>query len=743
MRRPKSKPIALFSALLASVVLAGGAAAQAVTEPHPLVKKVVFNGVKSVDRDELLATLATQPTHCKNVLYTPFCLITHSHIFTERHTLDRDQVPRDVLRIRVFYFRHGWRDAQATATVKPDGQGVDVIFDVVEGQPTLVATLAVVQTDSTVLGRGDIDRARIPRKGGPLDLIQLDSATIRLENTLWEKGYADAVVHDSSIVEDTLNAAAVQVTIDPKRRTTVDTVIVLGNEGVSSRTIRRLLDLSPGQLYRRSDVLAAQRRLYASELFRQALVTVPEETDSAKTVQVSVLEAPFHQTRLGFGFNTTEFVQTQAQYTIFDWIGSARRLDLTATVGNLLAPQLYDRPIFGSSVPAGVNSVESPFLQPTWQLSAQVTQPWLFSTKNSLGLGVFAHRRSVLGVVIDRGYGADLTFTRRLADRVPLSLTYHYEQAKQDAGQLYFCVNFGLCRPTTIEALSASHALSPLWLSGHADRADDPLEPTRGYTARLDAEYASALTLSDFRYERVEAEYARYFPIGRAVLAARVRGGWVHALASTAQAVGVSGVSEPIVHPSKRFYAGGSRSVRGYGENQLGPRVLTIDPAFLTDTTLAAPCTEATIENGTCDPNVASSSDFLPRPLGGNSVLEGSVELRLPVTDNLVGAVFVDGASVGPPNVPLPGADRRSAVTPGFGIRYRSPIGPIRVDLGVRPRITEDLPVYTQVPDTASGHFRLVQLATPKHYDPTEGRNGFLSSVFSRLELHLSIGEAY
>jgi translocation and assembly module TamA len=293
-----------------------------------------------------------------------------------------------------------------------------------------------------------------------------------------------------------------------------------------------------------------------------------------------------------------------------------------------------------------------------------------------------------------------------------------------------------------IAALSSTHTLSPLWFAVDADRTDDPLEPGRGWKARLDAEHASGVTASDFRYNRLSAEASYYFTVGPGILATRIRGGWVGGSGSTAEAVGVPGLSDMLLHPRKQFYSGGSQSVRGYGENQLGPRILTIDPARLlaADTTETG-CTARSIETGTCDPNVAPSSDFVPRPLGGNTLFEASIEYRLPVTDWLTAAAFVDGATVGDAGLDVPPGVRR-AITPGFGVRYRSPIGPVRVDLGIRPALDERLPVITQFVDD-NGDLQLIRLAEHKQFDLTESSGGFLGRVFSRLQLHLSIGEAF
>ena len=710
----------------------------------PKVLSVAFEGVKSVDQEDLRHTLATIPTRCRTIFYKPICLFSNSPTVKEEHHVDPTQLRRDVLRIRVFYFQRGYRDTDASASVTPQGDGVKVTFTVEEGPPTVVTATTVRQTDS-VLAPSAVKSVGLPRQGDRLDLIRLDSARLKLRDQLWDKAYADASVQDTTRVDDAANTATVEVTVVPGRRTTIDTVDVRGNESVSDATIRRILDLGEGDLYKRTGVLAAERRLYGSELFRQVFVHVPDQPDSAKRVVVEVREAPPRAVKLGAGFNTVAFGQVEANYTLYNWVGGGRRLDLRATVGNLGAPQLYGKSIFGSAVPNGVTGgVEAGYLSPTWQGSAQVTQPGFLGNRNTLSLGLFGQRRSVPGIVIEKGYGATASFTRRLADGFPASLSYSFEETSVDAGGVYFCANFGVCRQPTIALLSERRKLSPLILSGHIDRTDDALEPTRGWVADLSAEHASAFTFSDFHYNRIEANGARYFHLGRGTLATRIRVGGVRPLRSTSVAAGQEGAGNgPVLHPRKRFYAGGASSVRGYAENQLGPRILTIAPSFLLagDSTTAGTCTAAQIALGTCDPSAVASSHFQPRPLGGNSVLEGSVEYRWPVMAHILVALFVDAARVGPPGGGLD-VGSHAAVTPGFGVRYLSPVGPIRIDLGIRPQITETLPVITQVTGT-DGVRRLVRLDTPKRYDPVGAAGGGFRGFLSRLQLHLAIGEAF
>lgn len=732
-----------FAAAVCAPLAAQPLAAQGVgADDQPRVERLRFRGVDAVSKKDLQASLVTQPTRCRSPAFKPFCWITDSGTFVEKRYLDRAELQRDELRIRVFYFRRGYRDARVASVVTPRGDGVEVVFEIREGLPTRTAALAVRQTESVLPERAiaDVD---LPRVGRPLELPELDTARIALRELLWERGYADAAVRDTVRVSDDGRSASVDILLEPGRRTTVDTVVIAGNERVSDRTIRRSLELKKGEVYRRGEVLEGQRRLYQSNLFRQALITVPPTDDTAKTIIVAVQEAPLRAFRVGVGFNTVDFVQTEGRFTRFNWLGGARRLELRAVLGNLLAPQLYDAGPFASAVPEGISGeVDDAYLRPTYQLAAEVTQPWFLSTRNSLGLGVFANRRSVPGIVIDRGYGANASFTRRLAEGVPLSATYRFEVTTVEAGGVYYCLNFGVCRPATIDALRAGQRLSPVGLGLLVDRADDPLFPTDGWTARLGTEHASAFTASDFRYNRVSGEMVRYLPLGPGVLAGRVRAGWVRPLDSTADATGVDAATdEGILHPRKRFYAGGARSVRGYGENQLGPRVLTVAPAALDSAGGVAACTAPDATAAGCNLQKVPNDAFTPRPLGGTRVVEGSVEFRFPVWGQLGGAVFVDGATVGEGGI-NPLARGKTAVTPGFGVRYRSPVGPIRVDLGIKPTLTEELPVVTQTTD-AEGFNQIVPLPLTKQYNPVGEGDGILAQLANRLQLHLSIGEAF
>jgi len=603
----------------------------------------------------------------------------------------------------------------------------------------VVRTLAVHRPEKVITAK-DVQGALLLRASEPLNVIDLDSSMSLLRNRLWDEGYADAVLYDTVLVTADSRNAEVRVTIDPRPRTVVDTLTIHGNDQITAETIRNMVTLEGGQVYRRRDVLESQRNLYSSNLFSRAAITSEIVGDSGRHVDINVTEAPFHRMRVSGGFNTVDFVQVEADFDDYSWLGGGRQLSLNGVLSNIFAPQFNGTGIFQNVTGNLTDQDAAPYLRLNYEVGADITQPWWHDARNTLGLNLFLHRRSAPAIFIDKGYGAGATFTRMVASRSPLTIGYRYELTQVDAGNIYFCVNYGVCQPSTIGALRGRHAMSPIALQIITDRTDDPLSPTRGYTARLQMEHASAFTLSEFRYNRISGEATRYMSLGDngAVLAGRVRFGWVKPLRSSANALGQGGGDvRDILHPRKRFYAGGSQSVRGYGENQLGPRVLTVDP----DTLLAHGCTTSTIADGTCSPDGVPSSDFEPRPTGGTSLIEANIEYRFPLWKRLGGAVFIDGAYVGEgsANEIFKGT---GAITPGFGLRYQSPVGPIRIDLGIRPTLKENLPVITQTLDS-TGTPQIVRLLDEKTYDPVEGNGGGFRKILRRLSLHLSIGQAF
>lgn len=731
--------------LLAYGVPAPLSAQNDATRSRPEVQKLEFRGVENVSEEELRESIATRQSTCRNIVFRALlCPFSKSGRFWDRHFLDRLELRRDVVRIQAFYWLRGYREAQVdTLVVEEDDDEVTVVFGVREGEATLTEGIEVSGADS-LLSPATRERLARPRPGEPFNYLLLDSSRVAVQNALWQRGYADAIVDTSTAVRQAAHLASAQIRVTPRWPTRVGSITITGLRELEPAAVRRRLLLSEGDDFTRDAAFESQRRLYESGLFRRATLTT-NQNDSIRNVLVTVEEADLRAVEVRAGFSTMDFVQTSASFVHQNFLGGTRRFEASGILGNLLAETLEDQFIFSTlPFPETFEGDRARFMRPTWQVSVDVTQPAAGSPRNTLSLAGFAHRRSAPGVYIDKGLGADLTFTREVVLRVPVSLGYTYEVSRVDAGSLYFCVNFNVCDPRTVASLQSRAALSPVVLTAQSFRWNDALNPTRGYTAQVRLEHASNATLSDFTYNRATAEGTAYRPLGGGTLAARVRLGVVSAIGSGSTAIGGGDLlGRAIVHPRKVFFAGGSRSVRGFGENLLGPKILTIPPSALDSIGCSYPYESCNVNQDSAEnpgEPLLANNRFTARPLGARAVVEGSVEYRFPLAGPVEAAVFVDGAILGN-SIADAVAGLDAALTPGLGIRYLSPVGPIRVDVGFNPTLEELLPVATQLEQNGVEQLALVR--APDGEVAYRRFTTYSRSLLSRAVLHLSIGQAF
>ncbi|MDQ6717251.1 MAG: hypothetical protein M3Z17_02760, partial [Gemmatimonadota bacterium] len=181
---------------LAAAVIAGAfllapvsARAQNKQPDKPEIVKLTVKGVHVVKLDELLQSISTSQSSCNGFILKPVCWITKSHIVYSRQYLDHEELKRDVLRMRVFYWKRGYRDAEVdTAVVQESPHKVAVTLTVREGAPTMVSKVVVNQA-TPLLKDKEIAKRVVLGANSPLNLIRLDSSRVFLEQSLWDKGY--------------------------------------------------------------------------------------------------------------------------------------------------------------------------------------------------------------------------------------------------------------------------------------------------------------------------------------------------------------------------------------------------------------------------------------------------------------------------------------------------------------------------------------------------------------------------
>lgn len=732
---------------------------------QPVIHSLTISGNVNISDAELKAAMATVPSTCRGLAH--YCRYVSLGFLRKKYTLDRAELDRDMLRLRVLYWKRGWRASQVTPVIEKTNDGeVRIEVRVQEGPPTVVGTLDIGALD-TLFGARDKRRLVAVTPGDPLDLIRLDSIAVRIAAQLDRRGYGDVTLNPVAVIDTASPKAAVTLEVNKLYQTVIDSVRVEGTERYDPRLVANTMGVRKGTRFSRERMVESQRALYAAGFFRRAVVRVESAgPDSLKRLIASVEELPPHSFRVTGGVSTVDFLQFDARFLNANFRSNASRLSLQATVGNLLAPQLVGVGPF-QNVLENTQVAGSPkYLEPTFQLNADLRCRWLSDYRNQTGVSVFGFRRSSPGVFIETGGGAAASFTRNVSPFVPVTLQYRMELTATSAAEAYFCVNFGVCDRNSLRVLQNTQRIAPLAITATSDRRDDPIGPTRGYSWRSELEFADSWTGSQFGYVRLELDGARYFHVSEQLtIAVHGRGGVVRGFGGTMSTRQIGGT--PVILPRKRFFAGGARSVRGYGENQLGPRFLVIPrsvfqptqavfDSLLADPTLRGgrlPCaptvalldcltesTGAPIVNGRRT-SAFEDGDFLAKPLGGEAMVEASIEARYNVWGPVTLATFLDAGSVG-----ARFRGTATVFTPGIGVRYLSPVGPIRVDLGYNPRRREQLDVITELEprDVSWGSTRtdgLIEIRNTRGFNPATG-TGF-GGLFNRLTLHLSIGEAF
>lgn len=738
--------LAITAPLVLAMAWTAPVAAQGVGQTE--VKKVRFIGNDAFPSDSLARAIVTRETECRSVVFEPFCWFGADFAIQKAY-LPRRELPLDQLRLKIWYQRRGYREtAVDTATTRnPDGT-VDVTFRVREGRPVRVDSIGFEGVDE-FRGEGVLEGLPI-RVGDPLSTIKLDAARDTLINRLANRGYARVdVLRNFFIPNDDPHHARVTYVVAAGPRSRYGHIDIAGNRDLSESTVLRTIQFRAGDLFRVNQLREAQARLFGLEIVRSASVAPDLDTgpDSVIPVNVRIQEGQLHRVRVGVGGSTaeSECLDVDSRWVSRNFMGGGRRLQVRGRVSNIFGWLLCNAP----GDPA--------FDQLNWTASVDFTQPWIFSTRNSFQASLYSERQSVPGAFVRRAEGLSLSLTRALGPQTPLTLSFHPERSRLYAADILLCTNFLVCRAEDIRILSGYNWLSPIGLNFTRNVSNNVLNPTRGYSLIIDLEQAGAFTGSDFPYTRIQGEMDRYIRLNAgAVLATKVRAGWVHA--GSFPGLTSTEANSDIVHPQKRFYAGGANSVRGYAQSRLGPRVLFTEPRNLLQPADSggAGCTpESIMVDLSCDAGALPDGAFQSRPTGGTRVAEGSVELRFALKSGFQGAVFTDLGQVWDARTPVTLSSVR--VTPGFGIRYMSPIGPLRLDLAYRTAGGEDLTVITNQirpydPASDKESDRLVVAGEPIDFVKTNDLavlkpavlfEDFPAGSLRRWQLHLSIGQPF
>lgn len=713
----------------AVLVLAACAQSAGPSGPYPglaqfqgrSIRTVAVQGdLATVPRDSVMRVLATQPTRCRVLGLLPLCIpLLARH---EVHDLDTQMLARDVLRIQLVFRDNGYYGTRVVPTVDdaPGGQ-VDVRFNVVPGNLVTLRTLAVTGAEAIV--PPDQLLKRLPLKvGKPFKRNDFLASVDTVRNVLLDAGHAYAQVLRNYQIDTVQNVADVNLQAAPGPLVTVDTIIFDGLDRVTEKLARSQLTFHEGSRLRATDLIRSQRNLYDLELVRFATVEVAPESlqvtpDSAQlasdsigsTVLVRVGESPRYAVDATAGYGTVDCFRGSIQHTDRDFLGGARRLQLTGSVakvgiGSPLNAGLQNSLCRAFRIDSTADAVDTAISRAlNYRLAADFLQPRLFGTRNSVTVGAYAEQISELGLYVRRDRGGQVGVVRQLGPGTVFSTTYTVERGNTNAHDIFFCVVYEVCQPADINVLRQTRWSNNLSTGVARTRVRLTPFPSGGYQFRVGSDFASQLLGSDDRYLRFLGDGSVYHPIGNRnwVLQLRLMGGTF-----------VGGLGNGFIPPQKLFYGGGPTTVRGFRRNELGPIIYVARPA-LSDTTRL---------------------DTVPSATGGRRLVVATVEVTAPspvYPQNLRVAAFVDAGKVwAPADTALVSPPLR--MTPGVGLRVATPIGPIRLDVAYNPYAQPRGPLYLISPQG-----NIVGVVNPD-FRPVRP-----VSVWRRLVLHVSIGQAF
>jgi outer membrane protein insertion porin family/translocation and assembly module TamA len=541
----------------------------------------------------------------------------------------REEFEADLKRMVAFYRDRGYPNARVRsfdARLSDDQQSVRLRIDLDEGEPIRVERVVLTGIDAIPEEHRHDLETRLPLKaGGPLDRALLQASREAVIDEFKDHGYPSPEVEVAEAPGSTEGQRVVTYSAQSGQLAYVGRIEVSGTSSVNERIVLRQLTFRPGQLFEQGKLRESQRKLYAMELFNFVNVEstnagVQREASGPDrvTTRVTVTEGKHRKINFGFGYGSEEKIRGEVDWRHVNFFGGARTAGVFARY---------------SSLDRGVR--------------LNFRQPYFFSPRYSFGVtGQSWYSDEPAYQLTTIGGRATITreFARRSSllaggQRTTLALTYANEWED------YTISNEALLDPTFRDELIAlgldprtgtgRGQMSALMIDAGRNTTENVLDAKKGYVAIVHFETAGQWLGGDYQYRELSAEGRVYQSIAnRAVLAVRARGGSINS----------AGDEEVLVPFFKRYFLGGATNLRGWGRYEVSP---------------------------------LSGSGL---PIGGHSFVNFSTELRVPVLGNLGGVLFLDGGNVWTNPWDFNLNDMRYDA--GAGLRYSTPIGPFRLDVG-------------------------------------------------------------
>ncbi len=545
-----------------------------------------------------------------------------------------DLLERDLNSIRDLYHSNGFRDVQVTGMKVDDYRGkgghVAVFIDIKEGAQWFVSQLSFRGVSPQ-----DEDALRLilqSMAGQPYSDLAVASDRDATLDYYFNNGYAEAKFDFSITPAAEPNHVNLEFVVTPGGRLYVRDVLISGLHLTKPDLVRDRINLKPGDPLSQDRITGSQRRLYDLGIFARvnAAIQNPEGNEPTKYVLFSAEEAKRYSMNIGVGAEIgnigggTTTLTSPAGTTGFSprFLFGISRLNVFG-LGHTISLQ--------SLVSTLEQRVLLTYLAPQFEGNPNLSLQFAALFDISHNVRTFSARREEGSV--------------QLAQKLSRQYTIQYRYTFRKVNIL----GTPLVSPELIPLLSQPVRVGFVSTTFVQDRRDDPLDAHHGIYNSVDLQLAAGAFGSQTGFGRILAQNSTYTSLTKNLVFAR----------STTFGMIERYAGLPEIPLAERLFAGGSMSNRAFPDFQAGPRDLI--------------------------------TGF---PIGGDALFNNTFELRFPlIGDNLGGVLFNDFGNVYADVRDISFRFRQHNLQDfdyavqgfGFGIRYRTPIGPLRADFSLSP----------------------------------------------------------
>ena len=559
----------------------------------------------------------------------PATLIRYRHGRYSRQYLERD-----LDAIRALYRSNGFRDVEVTSKEVDDYKGqvghIAISIEVKEGPQWFVSKLDLE-------GVPEGDRAHLrsvlhSTEGQPYSDYNVGSDRDTILDYYFDNGYPAAKFEFKPTPAEEANRVDLKFMVTPGERVYVRDVLVNGLERTQPDLVRNRISLKPGDPLSQNQINTSQLRLYDLGIFAKVNTAIqnPDGDEPTKYVLYSLEEAGRYLTNIGFG---AEIGRIGGGITSLDspagTTGFSPRISLGVSRLNFLG--LGHTVSLQTRISTLEQRVLANYLAPQFEGNPNLNLQFSALFDSEHDNRTFSSLRKEGSVQL----GQRLTRA--------FSIQYRYTFRKVNV------LGTPLITPELIPLLSQPVRVGFFSTTFIHDRRDDPLDAHHGVYTTVDLALAAGAFGSQTGFGRLNVQNSSYYQLTKSLVFAR----------STSFGMIERYAGLPEIPLAERFFAGGSISDRAFPDFQAGPR----------DT----------------------KTGF---PIGGDAELFNTFEMRFPlIGDNLGGALFNDMGNVYSSVDKISLRFRQNGLKDfdygvqgfGFGIRYRTPIGPVRADFSLSP----------------------------------------------------------